>query len=212
MNLTAKHLELMGVPATSIAQYLAPLKRAFAFAEITTPKRAAAFIAQAVAESAGLSRFEENLRYKSPERIAAVFPSRVTTFEEAKLLVGNPEALANRVYANRLGNGSEASGDGWRFRGRGIFQLTGRANYEAAAEALGKPYDTQPELVAQPEGACLTAAWFWKSRELNKEADAGQLDVITRKVNGPAMLASQHRQGTYIHAVSVFSKDVEGLV
>ena len=164
----------------------------------------AGFVAQCRVESADFTRLEENLHYSTPERIRAVFPSRVPSLADAARLVRNPKALANRVYHSRLGNGPEGSGDGYAFRGRGIVQLTGRANYADAAEALARPYVEQPELVAQPSDACLTAAWFWHSRKLSILADSAQWDAITRAVNGPAMLHADLRRQHAEQALTAF--------
>ncbi len=95
-----------------------------------------------------------------------------------------PETLANRVYSNRLGNGDEASGDGWRFRGRGLIQLTGRANYQQFAEAMTMTLDQAVEHAATEAGAADSAAWFWTVNQLNPLADAWSVDLITRKING----------------------------
>jgi len=109
------------------------------------------------------------------------------------------------VYAGRLGNGDEASGDGWRFRGRGLKQLTGRYNYTQAALALGQPYVERPDLVAEPGGACLTAAWFWSQHGCNTFADSSQWDAITRVVNGPGMLQAFERRQYSNDGVRAFS-------
>jgi len=193
--LTLPTLIAAGVPPTQARQYVDPLAAACARFGINTPARIAGFLAQCRVESADFTRLEENLFYTTPERIRQVFPSRVASMADAARLVRNPKALANCVYAGKIGNGNEASGDGFRFRGRGIKQLTGRANYADAAEGLGRPYLEQPDLVAQPEDACLTAAWFFASAKGNLLADSAQWDAITRAVNGPGMLqASLRRQ------------------
>jgi putative chitinase len=129
-----------------------------------------AFLAQIAHESAELTRLEENLSY-SAARILAVWPGRFPTLESARPFERAPERLANRVYASRLGNGDVASGDGWRFRGRGLLQITGRGSYRAAAQALGLPLEAEPERLATPEIAALSAAHFWRSRGLNELAD-----------------------------------------
>lgn len=193
--LTLPSLIAAGVPPTQARQYLEPLASACARFDIATPARIAGFLAQCRVESSDFTRLEENLWYTTPERIRQIFPSRVKSMADAARLVRNPKALANCVYAGKIGNGNEASGDGFRFRGRGIKQLTGRENYADAAEGLGRPYLEQPDLVAQPEDACLTAAWYWHNVKANILADSAQWDAITRAVNGPGMLqASLRRQ------------------
>jgi putative chitinase len=165
----------------------------------------AGFVAQCRVESAGFTALEEDLFYRDPVRIQRIWPTRVPSLQMAQGLAGNPQGLANVVYANRLGNGDTASGDGWRYRGRGLKQLTGKANYVDAAQALARPYVTNPELVALPEDACMTAAWFWHVNKLNILADSGQWDAITRAVNGPGMLQAAERRQFSQEAVQVFA-------
>jgi putative chitinase len=158
--------------------------------EINTRDRAAAFLAQIAHESGELRRLVENLNY-SANRLMQVWPKRFPTLEKAERYAGNPQKLANYVYADRLGNGDEASGDGWKFRGRGLIQLTGRGNYRRAAQDLGLPLEQQPELLEQPEGAALSAAYFWRSHGLNELADDKNNDndeedfvTISIRING----------------------------
>jgi putative chitinase len=162
---------------------------------ITTPARAAAFLAQCHVESAGFAHTEENLFYTTPGAVRSCWPTRFPTDAAARPFLRNPKALANRAYAGRNGNGDEASADGWRFRGRGLIQLTGRANYRRAAAALGISTETEPDRVAALSGAVLSAAWFWSTIRGNALADAGDIDAITRGVNGPAMREAAHRRG-----------------
>lgn len=155
---------------------------------LTTPTRQSAFLAQAGHESAGFTRLTENLNY-SATGLAATWPGRFRGADGqpnalARALNRRPEAIANVVYANRMGNGPEASGDGWRYRGRGLLQITGRAQYERCGAALGLPLVEQPDLLAQPEPAVLSAAWFWQVNGLNELADAGDFEAITRRING----------------------------
>lgn len=194
-----------GVPPTQARQFAEPLAAACARFSITTPARVAGFLAQCRVESADFTRLEENLMYTRPERIREVWPTRVPSLADAATLARNPQALANRVYAGRLGNGPEVSGDGWRYRGRGLKQLTGRANYAEAARALARPYVEQPDLVAQPADACLTAAWFWHTVKGNVLADSAQWDAITRAVNGPAMLLADRRRQWSEEALQAFA-------
>ena len=109
------------------------------------------------------------------------------------------------VYANKNGNGDEASRDGWRFRGRGLFQLTGRANYLAAGAALGRPYLELPEVVSLPPDAALSAGWFWASADCNALADSWQIDLITKRINGPGMLATAERRSAADEAMRAFA-------
>lgn len=149
---------------------------------LSTIARRAAFIAQAAHESAGFSTFIENLNYSAGalNRVwPSIFPAAI-----AAQYAQQPERIANRAYANRIGNGPETSGDGWRYRGRGVFQLTGRANYLACANALGLDLINHPELLEQPVNAFRSAGWFWSSKALNPLADMGSFTEITRRING----------------------------
>ena len=203
--ITVATLVAAGIGPTQARQFAPALGAACARFQINTPARVAAFVAQCRVESAGFTQLEEGLFYTTPERVRQVFPSRVPSMAAAAGLVRRPQALANRVYADRLGNGDEASGDGWRYRGRGLKQLTGRANYAAAAVGLGRPYVEQPELVALPDDACLTAAWYWHAAECNVLADSGQWDAITRAVNGPGMLQAAVRAQYSREGVTAFA-------
>lgn len=205
MNITPASLVAAGIAPTQARVFAEPLADACARFEINTPVRLAGFVAQCRVESANFTTLEESLYYTSPERIRKIFPSRVPDLEVAARLARNPKAMANRVYAGRLGNGDEASGDGWRFRGRGLKQLTGRCNYTEAAIALGQPYVERPDLVAEPGGACLTAAWFWHRHGCNTFADSSQWDAVTRVVNGPGMLQAFERRQYSNDGVRAFS-------
>ena len=205
MTITAAQLIAAGVQPTQAKAFADPLSAACALFDISTPVRIAGFVSQCVHESAGFTRLEENLFYTTPERICAMWPNRVTSLADAATLCRNPRALANRVYANRMGNGTPDTWDGWRFRGRGLFQLTGRKNYKDAAEALGRPYLTNPDLVAEPSDACLTAAWFWSCNKLNDLADASNVTAITRLINGPALAGLNERKNLFDHAMHAFA-------
>lgn len=204
--ITIAQLVAAGVEPTQARRFADPLSAACALFAIDTPGRKAAFVGQALHETKRFSQLEEGLWYRSPERILEVFKRlqpRGIAF--AQTLVGQPQRLANAAYAGVLGNGDEASGDGWRFRGRGVFQLTGRANYEQVATGTGRPYVEQPELVGEPSDACLSAAWYWHRLGLNAFADAWAIDEITRRVNGPAMLAAAERRQFAYEAVRAFA-------
>lgn len=194
-----------GIAPTQARLFAEPMARACKRFDIWTPPRVAGFVAQCRVESAGFTQLEESLYYRGAERLLLIFPSRIKSLSQAQKLTRNPQALANVVYAGRLGNGDEASGDGWRFRGRGLKQLTGRGNYADAAEALGRPYLEWPDLVAEPADACLTAAWYWHVNKLNVLADSAQWDAITKAVNGPAMLQAAERRQYAQESVGVFA-------
>ena len=201
----ADQLVACGIDRDVAKQFELPLDAAMTAFTINTPKRAAAFLAQAAHESIGFTRLQENLSYSTPERLVEVFKNRFNGLADAAQYLRQPEKLANRVYANRLGNGDEPSGDGWRFRGRGLFQLTGRANYMAAGDGLGTDYKANPDLVAEPPDAAFTAAWYWAVGNLNAMADVGQIDVITRRINGPAMLGADERRALYQRFLQVLA-------
>lgn len=194
---TVSQLIDAGVAPTPARAFAEPLTAACAEFGISGPRQVAAFLAQAMHESAGFTSLEESLWYRDPARIATVFRSAFIDAAEAVPYARAPERLANRGYAGRLGNGDEASGDGWRYRGRGLFQLTGRANYARAAAALGRPYLERPELVAQPADAARTAGWYWASRALSPIAERGDIDAVTRAINGSAMLGRAERASLY---------------
>lgn len=144
--------------------------------------RIAAFLSQCGHESMNLSRLSENLNY-SKDRLLAVWPGRFNEYSAA-VYQRDPEAIANNVYSRRMGNGDENSGDGWKFRGRGFIQLTGRNNYTDCGKALGLDLLNDPDLLQQPEQAAMAAAWYWDSRRLNTLADMGDTKGITRTING----------------------------
>lgn len=151
--------------------------------ELDTPEERAAFVAQLAHESAEFTRLTENLNY-SAERLAQVWPSKFRDPEVAKRYARNPERLANFVYANRLGNGPEASGDGWRYRGRGPIQLTGRENYTRCGMAIGVDLLADPDRLFEPEIGIRSALWFWRVRNLDRFDDDGCVRDETRLVNG----------------------------
>lgn len=191
MMLNVDHLQQMGVPPIW-ATHLISAMNEFG---ITTRDRAAMFLAQCAHESTGFKRFEEGLSYNSPERILLVFRRlRPLGIEGVAHLVRNPKALANRAYAGINGNGDEASGDGYRYRGRGIIQLTGRANYGTAGAAIGHDLITNPDDASTPHVGSRVAGWFWKSRGLNELADAGDFMAITRKINGGLVGIADRRE------------------
>lgn len=190
MQLTKDQLKT-AMPLCDTEKWLAPLNNAMDRFEISTPDRAAAFLAQLAHESAETTRLTEGLSYSTADRLCKVWPKRFPTPESAQPYVRNPQGLANFVYANRGGNGDATSGDGYRYRGRGLFQLTFRDNYRMAGDALNLPLVANPDLVATPDVAALTAAHYWQQRGLNTLADhqPGDDDVkdfeqISIRING----------------------------
>lgn len=165
--------------------------------------RIAAFLAQVAHESGLFSIAEENLRY-SANGLLAVF-SKYFTKETAEAYAKQPEKIANKVYGNRMGNGDEASGDGWRFRGRGLIQLTGKTNYIACGAAMGIDLVSAPEMLLEPDRSALAAGWFWDSRKLNDWADRGDFEKVTRLING-GMIGFSDRLRIYENAKLVLEQ------
>jgi putative chitinase len=202
--ITIAALIALSIQPTTARVFAAPLAAACDRFDINTLPRAAGFLAQCIWESTRFQQLEESLYYRTPERIADIFKRlRNRGYGELSKLARNPVGLANAAYAHINGNGDEASGDGWRYRGRGLKQLTGRDNYRDAEVALGRPYVAQPELVALPDDASLTAAWYWHNAKCNALADSAQWDAITRAVNGPAMLCASERRDLTDEALRV---------
>jgi putative chitinase len=154
--------------------------------EINTPKRMAAFLAQCAHESDGFTALKENLNYK-PATLRKIFPKYFPTDELASAYCSMPnkqEAIANRVYANRMGNGDEHSGDGFKYCGRGLIQLTGKDNYTWFAASLNISPEEASEYLGTFEGAAQSACWFWETNNLNAIADAGDILTLTKRING----------------------------
>lgn len=150
---------------------------------ITTPHRVAHFIAQCAHESGGFNFIKENLNY-SAAGLNNTFRKYFPTIESAKPYERRPEMIANRVYANRMGNGDEESGDGWRYCGRGLIQLTGKDNYTFFAGSLGIPVEQAADYLATFEGAAQSACFFWEQNNLNRFADVNDVKGLTRAING----------------------------
>lgn len=179
-------------PQSILSSYVDPINETAAKYNITTELRLAAFLAQVGHESAGLTTTKENLNY-SAEGLLKTFKKYFPSPGVAALYARKPEAIANRVYANRLGNGSEASRDGWKFRGRGLIQLTGKDNISAFAASQQVSVDEALALLDTPRGAALGAGFFWNRAGLNALADAQKFDTITQKINGGQNGAADRR-------------------
>lgn len=168
---------------------------------IDSKKRVAAFIAQCAHESANFKFLQENLNYRAAS-LRRVFPRYFPTDELAAQYANKPEMIANRVYGNRMGNGDEASGDGFRYRGRGLIQLTGKNNYEAFAESIETPVEEVVEYLGTFEGAIQSACWFWETNNLNQWADKGDILTLTKRING-GTIGLEDRIKHYNHALHV---------
>src|SRR5262249_9582520 len=158
---------------------------------VDTARRLCHFMGQVFVETGGFKALEENLNYKNPERLDMVFSAVKGTDDARALIAKGPEAIANRVYANRLGNGDERRGAGWRFRGSGYLQLTGRANFRSVGAKLQMDLEGNPDPVGKPASAAKIAFAFWDACLCSPLADTGDVEAITEKVNGPAKLGLQ---------------------
>jgi putative chitinase len=169
--------------------------------DINTPNRVAAFLAQTMHESGGYRALIENLNYKA-ESLCKVWPHYFPNMDIANQYAHNPEKIANRAYGGRMGNGPEESGDGFKFCGRGLIQLTGKQNYTKFAESIDTPLDEIPEFLGTFEGAVQSACWFWETNNLNQYADNGDILTMTKRING-GTLGLEDRQNHYTHALQV---------
>lgn len=192
---------LKPIRAFEIAQGLEVAKE---IANLNTDRRVRHFVAQTAHESAGFSRLIESFHYKDPARLDDLF-SAVRGREDARELIRRgPDAIANRVYANRLGNGDEASGDGARYKGRGWIQLTGKDNYERAERYCNLPLVKEPGLAGRVREASIIAAHYWRWNNVNIEADQGDLAGVTLKVNGRAMAGFEDRKAWLLKAFKIW--------
>ena len=195
MTMTSEQLQALGIDA----KWLEPLDEAFAKYDINTPLRQAAFIGQCAHESANFKTLEENLNYR-PETLMKVWPSRFPDMATAIKYAHNPQMLANKVYAGRLGNNQE--NDGWNFHGRGLIQLTGRENYANCGTALGIDFIRNSNLLTEPKYAAMSAAWFWNKKGLNALADAQDYDTMTKRING-GLIGLDDRKAKIAKALSI---------
>ena len=168
---------------------------------INTPQRVAAFVAQCAHESGGFVFLKENLNYKAAS-LRKVFPKYFPTDELAAQYANKPEKIANRVYANRMGNGSEESGDGFKYCGRGLIQITGKENYTWFAASLEISVEEASEYLQTFEGAAQSACWFWENNNLNRFADVGDIKGLTKAING-GFIGLDDRIKHYEHALHV---------
>jgi putative chitinase len=169
--------------------------------DINTVSRVAAFLAQTAHESGGYNAIKENLNYR-PETLMKVWPKYFPSMDIANQYAHQQEKIANRAYANRMGNGPESSGDGYKFCGRGLIQLTGKDNYTRYAQATEQSLDEASEHLTTFEGCVQSAAWFWEANNLNQYADSGDILTMTKRING-GTLGLADRQQHYQHAIQV---------
>ena len=195
--MTNEQLQALGIDS----KWLEPLNATFDKYDISTPKRQAAFIGQCSHESANFKTLEENLNYK-PETLMRVWPSRFPDLPTAMKYAHNPEKIANKVYGGRMGNGVEETGDGWKYHGRGLIQLTGKENYFNCGQALGVDLIANPNLLTIAEYACLSAGHFWNKKGLNSLADSGDYETMTKRING-GLIGLDDRKAKIAKALSV---------
>ncbi len=169
--------------------------------DINTPKRVSAFLAQCMHESGNFKFLKENLNYRA-ESLMRVWPRYFPNMDVARQYAQKPEMIANRAYGGRMGNGDESSGDGWKFCGRGLIQLTGRNNYQAFADSIETPIEDIPEYLQTFEGAVQSACWFWENNKLNTWADSGDMVTLTKRING-GTLGLEDRIKHYQHILHI---------
>jgi putative chitinase len=184
-------------------QWVDALNATFQRFNIDTPVRQASFIGQCRHECGNFKILEENLNYRA-EVLMRLWKSRFPTIEIANEYARNPKKIANKVYASRMGNRDESSGDGFRFRGRGCIQLTGHANYFHAGKACDVDFVMEPDLVATPQYAAMTAGWFWDTHKLNQFADVRDFKTMTKKING-GFIGLDDRIKHINHAIQVLT-------
>ena len=204
MELTKQQLKQLLPKNPYIDQWHNALAQLLPDYEINTPQRIAAFVAQCAHESGGFTALKENLNYKAAT-LRKIFPKYFPTDELANAYANMPnkqEAIANRVYANRMGNGDEHSGDGFRYCGRGLIQLTGKQNYQNFAESIEISVEDASEYLATFEGAAQSACWFWETNNLNQWADKGDIVTLTKRING-GTIGLEDRIKHYEHALHV---------
>ena len=201
MKLTVSQLKQMVPGITHADHWIEAFDQLLPDYEINTPKRVAAFIAQCAHESGNFRFLKENLNYKA-ESLMKTFPKYFSDRDTANAYAKQPVKIANRVYANRMGNGDEASGDGYKYCGRGLIQLTGKTNYDWFAASLEISSTEASEYLETFEGAAQSACWFWESNNLNVEADAGDIKKMTKKING-GYIGLDDRIKHYEHALHI---------
>lgn len=203
MELTLEHLKQLLPKNPYIEHWHEALSQLLPDYEINTPQRLAAFMAQCAHESGGFTAIKENLNYR-PASLVSLFKKYfdLPTATHYCSLPNKQEAIANRIYANRMGNGPEESGDGFRYCGRGLIQLTGKSNYQAFADSLQITPEEASEYLATFEGAAQSACWFWEANNLNQWADKGDILTLTKRING-GTIGLEDRIKHYNHALHV---------
>jgi putative chitinase len=174
-------------------------------AELNSPRRICNFLGQVAVETGGFTSLIESTAYKDPERLDALFKNVQGVDHAQRLIAEGPEAIGNTIYAGKNGNGDIASGDGFRYRGRGFLQISGRGNYRRIGELVDMPLEAEPELLGEPTPAAQSAAKYWIARNINAAADADDVSTVTLLVNGPARLQLDQRQAWHDAARRIWS-------
>ena len=204
MELTKDQLRKLLPKNPYIDQWHSALSQLLPDYNINTPQRIAAFVAQCAHESGNFMVLRENLNYRAPT-LRKIFPKYFPTDAMANEYASKPnkqEAIANLVYANRMGNGGPETGDGWRYAGKGLIQLTGKSNYTWFAASLQIPVEEASEYLLTFEGAAQSACWFWETNNLNQWADKGDIVTLTKRING-GTIGLEDRIKHYEHALHV---------
>ena len=209
------HIVAAGVKQATAEKWADAVANACAEFSISTPQRIAGFLSQCAHESGGFERLQENLNYSAdgmagiwPKRFAVLGPDGKPVKKDGKnqpnkfalALHRKPEMIANAVYSNRMGNGPTESGEGWKYRGRGLKQLTGKDNHRACSAGLGVDLVSNPDLLLEPVYAARSAAWFWSTNKCNAFADAEDIEGLTRKING-GLIGIDDRKKRYASAM-----------
>jgi len=219
MTPKVEHIVAAGVKRATAEKWVEAVAAACQEFNINTPQRIAGFLSQCAHESGGFERLQENLNYSAdgmagiwPRRFAVIGPDKKPVKKDGKnipnkfalALHRKPEMIANVVYSGRMGNGPTESGEGWLYRGRGLKQLTGKDNHRACSAGLGVDLVSNPDMLLEPVYAARSAAWFWATNKCNVFADAGDIEGLTKKING-GLIGIDDRKKRYASAVSSLS-------
>jgi putative chitinase len=214
-----EHIVAAGVKQATAEKWVDAVVAACQEFSIDTPQRIAGFLSQCAHESGGFERLQENLNYSAdgmagiwPKRFAVMGPDKKPVKKDGKnqpnkfalALHRKPEMIANVVYSNRMGNGPTESGEGWKYRGRGLKQLTGKDNHRACGEGLAVDLVANPDLLLEPTYAARSAAWFWATNKCNNFADSGDIEGLTKRING-GLIGIEDRKKRYANAVRSLS-------
>jgi len=203
MTLLPEQLQAMLPTNENVVEWCDALNQILPDYEINTPERIAMFIAQCGHESGDFRRLKENLNYRA-ESLMRTWPKRFPTIDFARQYANKPEMIANYVYANRMGNGPTESGDGWKYIGRGLIQITGKENYLKFAKYVDIDINDVTDYLMSYEGALRSACWFWEIRKLNTPSDESDIETVTRLING-GLNGLDDRTERYNNAIQLLS-------